>query len=271
MKRFLSLLLVAAMAVSALFTAGCGKLIGQGDGEQKALVSRITHHNADGVTATRYEYEFDSAGKPVNQKVYIDDGGMFAFVEYDGDGHVIRSTYYDYATGEIQGREESEYDGDGNVVKTVSYDADGSAVFWGEHEYDGSGHKVKDSATYAYGQHSFIEYEYDGEGKMVRETHGFTMDGEAYQGNVCEYEYDSDGKKIKMTQFNGEGDMMAYHEYEYDDAGKNTRESSYLADGSVWFCLESEYDKKGNITKETSYNADGDMDTWIEYEYIYTD
>jgi hypothetical protein len=217
-------------------------------------VVQITTYNAgniNGVTISRYEYEYDSRGNKTKLLTYDNNGGILSIAEYDIRGQVYKVTYY--ADGRINAYEEYEYDSRGQPYKIVTYKAaDGSII-----------------SSYEY------ENEYDSRGNLTKT--GVTANI-SNSNTRLEYEYDSRGNQTKMVFYRADGSVSLRYEYEneYDSRDNMTKQVSYVSygnggsGGSISSSItEIEYDNRGNQTKKVIYNDDGSIIQEVIWTYTY--
>lgn len=215
---------------------------------------RIISYDADGsvISDLRYEYEYDAEGNKLSHQYYA-DGVLMDEAIYE-NGLPIRYTgYYEDGTKSV-----SEYDRDGNIVSSVYYDAGGGVFSTNEYEYaytaDGEAYEVKNTMTDFEGARYIGEYNERGDqiAWLCYDPQGTLVTEERY-----EYEYDGEDRvQRKKTYVGG----MLTEEQIYvtvtDADGWMSYPGTvinYEADGAK---TVTEYDEKGETTV-TVYDANG--------------
>lgn len=216
---------------------------------------RITSYDADGnVTSDlRYEYEYDADGNKVLEKYYA-DGVLMEETVYEAGIPVQYTAYYEDGTKTV-----AEYDEDGNIVHSVYYDVDESVASetWSEYAYttDGESYESKNTMTDADG----IKYigEYNEQGDMTVWS-CYNADGSLATEECYEFEYDAEGRKqVKRIYVGGTlTEELIYTLVTQEDGWMNYPGTviEYEADGSK---TVTEYDENDNVISVATYDAAG--------------
>ncbi len=179
-------------------------------------------------------YEYDEAGDRTGRMDYLDDALYSRWeYEYDAAGKLKRYTVYN-SDGDICGYEvhEYEYDEEGNVMKDVTYgydtaNADSSMGSWHysyEYQYDKAGNMVKRISYITDDEYFMSEWEYDEKGLLLTEIEYYD-DGVSIR-TKDEYEYDSDGKRIKRIRTEYEKTEKEITDFYYDEWGNLIEEKT---------------------------------------------
>ncbi len=97
---------------------------------------------SDGTTSgSVYEYAYDGNGRIIHQTITelrrdgTPDHSREYEIRYESNGSVLKSIFYDAASGTVERWYESRFDEYDNLIKRTSYDSDGNVIGWTEYEW----------------------------------------------------------------------------------------------------------------------------------------
>jgi len=202
----------------------------------------------DGVLTTENRYTTDENGTWQNGYVDYYEDGTVTDVEYNPDGEIIRTRFFD-EDGKLESESTSEY----------AYTDEGESY---ESVY---------TETLADGTKGYVEYNQYGD--VVKREY-WNPDGSLQFSEVYEYDYDEDGNRLWIKEYrdgvltfevlnyaegsDGEGSYWRYPENTID----------YYEDGSR---LLTYYGVDTEVAKETFCGADGTVKWEFRYIYEYDD
>lgn len=234
--------------------------------DEKARVITMTGNWEYSKTGFKVVATYNEDWKAIKNERFDENGTLVYAAEFDGNGHEIRTTYYD-EIGKPSWSHGYEYDGDGKKIKDTSYKEDGSISMIYRYEYDEKGNLTKE-ARYDETEtlQAYEVYEYDENGYVLKNTRysangvktGYTEYFEnttyanKYAGERRSESYDSDGNLSSV--------------YEYNRNGETTKSENYR-NGKLWSAEENEYDESGNLIKSSSYDADRKFTSYSVYGY----
>lgn len=165
----------------------------------------------DGNTYLWLEEIYDEYGKTL--KTYYNnrefESGIEITYEYDGSGHLLKSTWYDAADGSVQSRREYTCDEDGHVLRVTRY-----GYGYG---YDGSEENLE----------GWDEYTYDASGNVLSAT-VYGSDGEVRDG--WERTYDSFGNVASLKMMDEHSSLLG----EWEDLGLISRDEPFNYKSGTW-------------------------------------
>ena len=192
-----------------------------------------------------YETTYLENGETLSSR---DANGELSNNEYDGNGHLVKST----EAG--QGYDTYEYNVEGQLTGQKGYDENGELLYTVTHEYDENGNVTKESQNFVDGSENMeASYSYDDKGNVteVRTDYG----PNDYEKDV--YVYDAAGRTIEYTFVSGTADgetEITRSQYEYDDRDNVVKETFYsmgklLGEKTYTYI----YDNSGKIIKKETY------------------
>lgn len=248
--------------VSISACGGKNETVDNQESNTNKLLSEVTVYESDGETEIyRSEYVYDDNENLERVNYYSPEGAIDNVDEYDLDGNIIKTIFYDESGNETSTME-NEYV-NGNLVKATRYNM-GLLDYVYEYDYNQNNARIRASVTYSEGDAMVTsEGESDANGNIIVER---SYDENGNVMAVNEYDYDGNGNVIKITVLSADGTSMGSTENEYDKYGNITKECGYSSDGSLEYTLEYEYeyDTKGNVILETDY-YDGNVSSSHEY------
>lgn len=257
--------------------------------DEKARVITMTGNWEYSKTGFKAVATYNEDWKAIKNERFDENGTLVYAAEFDGNGHEIRTTYYD-ENGKPSWIHGYEYDEDGKKIKDTSYNEDGSISMIYRYEYDEKGNLTK-AARYDETEtlRAYDVYEYDENGYILKDTRynangvktGYTeyfenttyinkyagqRRSESYDsdGNLSSvYEYNKNGKTTKSENYRN-GKLWSAEENEYDESGKRIKISKYDGSGTLTGYTEIKRDGK-YVLSETVYDADGNKTEYTEY------
>jgi len=236
-------------------------------------------------------YERDEAGRPVLWKY---SGGYISRCEFEYSGERIteKRTYYVAAGGEEFGFERNayEYDGEGRISKSTFYDINGERFTHTVYEYGGGKGHIRATTYDAAGEiYSTVENEYSEDGVLITmrseiavsgitverrydAESGIIMTEETFRSAGGEYylssskEYNEKGDETLCRNYTPDGQLSYEGVYTYLEDGKLHREQYFNGDGTV-SVEESRYDPAGRVTQRCVLDKDGNIILRSVFEY----
>lgn|GEM_PF-2081337 len=218
-----------------------------------------------------------------------DSEGRWQRLTYDRHGHVLENdgSYLPQEDGTL----ELEYDEDGNIIKSNWYDSDGSLQRTNTFRYDSCGNVIEiatSMSTYWIGHtdgNGKLIIEYDSSGNVLKQSTystdndltGFTVNTYDGMGNLTErvsydfegvatsrkaHSYDDKGNRIETSSYGRKGQLTWKTVNVYDDHGNLIESRGYEPDGSLAGKETYEYDPLGNVIKQTQYGSYDDYSVW---------
>lgn len=234
--------------------------------DEKARVITMTGNWEYSKTGFKAVATYNEDWKAIKNERFDENGTLVYAAEFDGNGHEIRTTYYD-ENGKPSWIHGYEYDEDGKKIKDTSYNEDGSISMIYRYEYDEKGNLTK-AARYDETEtlRAYDVYEYDENGYILKDTRynangvktGYTEYFEnttyinKYAGQRRSESYDSDGNLSSV--------------YEYNRNGETTKSENYR-NGKLWSAEENEYDEDDRMVKKLSYDSERKLTGYTVYEY----
>ena len=254
-------------------------------GPAKELLSKFTWKYSRNVQKSTYsetsnEYEYDSHGNTVIEKVYS-QGNLVRTVDsiYE-DGLLMYKVTNSQPTITL---EKYKYDEDGRCIKTETvHDSTLNRTY--EYAYDNSGRLIyktvivhretgdyKQEYAYAYnnkghlfredffenGEHiMYYGYSYNEDGKCTKKIRG----GDDNEVTIEECEYDSKGRLVKRKQ------SGLITRFIYNKKGKIVNERVYVND-SLSGEIVYTYNSDGLLIKKITKGANGDVQHYVTYTY----
>ena len=235
--------------------------------DEKARVITMTGNWEYSKTGFKAVATYNEDWKAIKNERFDENGTLVYAAEFDGNGHEIRTTYYD-ENGKPSWIHGYEYDEDGKKIKDTSYNEDGSISMIYRYEYDEKGNLTK-AARYDETEtlRAYDVYEYDENGYILKDTRynangvktGYTEYFEnttyinKYAGQRRSESYDSDGNLSSV--------------YEYNRNGETTKSENYSSKGKLWSAEENEYDEDDRMVKKLSYDSERKLTGYTVYEY----
>ena len=235
--------------------------------DAEGRVTQQPYYQWDGSVACRV-YTYDEAGRTTSSGTYDLLGGLISmtlYLEYDGDGHVLRYETYD-ENGNLELQVQNTFQ-DGTLQKSEQYNGAGSltltTTFTTQENADGSTvqiFQIFDQNGMFY--HSSKE-ERDAGGTLLRSS---SLDEDGSVSSVTEYEMNSDGTEIANT-YDSDG-TLSWQSYLddkgrpersvfYDETGGTESESVYRYDADG-FRLQKEVFRAGELSETTAYTFSED-------------
>lgn len=257
--------------------------------DEKARVITMTGNREYSKTGFKVVATYNEDWKAIKNERFDENGTLVYAAEFDGNGHEIRTTYYD-ENGSISMIYRCEYDEKGNLTKAARYDETETLQAYDVYEYDENGYVLKgtqysasgvktgyteyfENTTYINkyaGQRRSESYDSDGNLSSVYEynRNGETTKSENYRNGKLwsaeENEYDESGNLIKSSSYDADRKFTSYSVYGYNESGKRIKISKYDGSGTLTEYTEIKRDGK-YVLSETVYDADGNKTEYTEY------
>ena len=164
-----------------------------------------------------YFYKYDAHNNLI-QKTYIDYKGVEHVVKYvyDDDDRLVKEiTSFGRCVA-------YEYDKNGNMVKSTWYDSDGYVEQVWEYIYDVHGRLIQKMRDYAL-NFTYFEYSYDSCGNLIKEVEH----AKDVTKSKTFYVYDEASRLIKKYSKDLKGNLTALQEYAYDEQGRLISDPRY--------------------------------------------
>lgn len=209
--------------------------------------------NIDGEIQEHMTYEYDSQGRRITMRNYLDDEEIIETVRYhyDKDDKPV-SAIKEYADGS----EETInylYDNDGNLIGKVVLNEDGEIEEQELWRYE-NGHEVWYERR-EYDEPVFREeQEYDSEGRAVVIT---LWEGDTDNTTVHKIFYNDEGQRNRIEKYNEAGRMMSVIEINAFENGEPL-EVTETSDGSV-NTGRYRYDDKGRMILQQDFNKNNEL------------
>jgi hypothetical protein len=213
---------------------------------------------ANEVCTEDYEYcyrvSYDRHGDYL-EGYYCDERlGLEYSYEYDDDGNIIKSTWYDSYFGDLEATHLYKYDSEDRVIEVISqFGEQGSP---GSEDitsikYDRCGNFIEEDT---FDSESVLIHKWTGkyEGSKLMESVSYDSDGSIRDKN--EYKYNEDGQKIEEYYYDSKLSLTWRETFQYDNDGNVIESASYNGNGSLVVRAvyeEYEFDSNGEWTKRT--------------------
>ncbi len=255
-------------------------------GPAKELLSKFTWKYSRNVQKSSYsdttiEYEYDSHGNTIIEKVYsqgnlvrtidsIYEDGLLMFkvtnrqpsitlekYKYDEEGRCIKTeTFHDSTLNQTY---EYAYDNSGRLIyKTIIAHRE-TSDFKQEYAYtyNNKGHLFREDFFQNGERIMYYEYSYNEDGLCTKKIRG----GDGYEeATIEECEYDSKGRLVKRKQ------SGLITRFKYNKKGKIVNQRVYVND-KLSGELVYTYNSEGLLIKEITKGANGDVQHLVSYTY----
>ncbi|MCD8363448.1 MAG: sigma-70 family RNA polymerase sigma factor [Lachnospiraceae bacterium] len=197
-------------------------------------------------TASRTDYENDSAGNPVREtESYSYEGSTEYEYTYDESGNVLTETaLYNNLARDLETWETTR------VTSEYSYDSDGNCLT----KYETTEYSYLEGEV----SEQFTRYSYDEYGNLTEEATYFSPD-DAEPYNVQSYTNtcDSDGKLTAREYYQGE--LLCTQEYSYNENGQQVQliTTQHVTGGDWVSTTTYEYDEHGNLISTSLESSHG--------------
>jgi hypothetical protein len=195
--------------------------------------------------------------------------GRNSFREFDKNGNVIKSFYYD-PDGSARNYDYYKYDKDNQEVYRKEFNPEGKTFGKGVKKYV-AGHIVSE---YWESVLTIIQrkYSYNDKGQLI-EMHQTWIGKDVFGGRDSTiertgYEYDNKGNVIKEMLLGRSGDDPKQTlVYGYDDLNQKVTESKFDINNDLWYIKHFMYDQKGRMVEERHFLKEDSLKYSVQWEY----